>query len=282
MLTLSLLSASLSLSPGITHDGHGTAHAAHAPPPASHGDARQDTAAEEQPLFLYDPADGQGRARMLASAEAYDPSIVLHDGVEWRAWLEFVPGAGDLLKVVRLKPDGSQETITHSPANGSQRARPTLTACGDGALWLTFESRSADHGDWDVVARRLLEGDGGPRPLLLRTPHSNEVQHSAAGAPDGSLWIAAQQTGTGPSEIVVCRVADTDEVELAWQAGPGWETISTSPRGDWQPDLSVAPGGDVWVVWDTCDGADFHVVARRFDGIEWGALTAVADRKSVV
>ncbi|HJP00481.1 MAG TPA: hypothetical protein QF764_01770 [Planctomycetota bacterium] len=276
MLTLSLLSAILSLSPGITHDGHGTPHAAHAPPAPSHGDARQGTAAEEEPLFLYDSADGQARAGMLASPEAYDPSIVLHEGVEWRAWLEFVPDAGDLLKVVRMKPDGSEETVTHSPADGSQRARPTLTTCPDGTLWLTFESRTANHGDWDVVARRLLEGDGGPRPLFLRTPRSNEVHHAAAGAADGSLWIAAQQSGTGPSEVVICRVADTDEVEATWRAGPDWETISASPRGDWQPDLSVAPGGDVWVVWDTCDGADFHVVARRFDGNEWDALTAVA------
>lgn len=272
MLFLSLCSAFVGFLAGAHHEGgaanlHDGARA--------HGADPQDETPEDA-LFLYDPAAHRAQAEMSASPEAYDPSLVLHAGAQWRAWLEFVPGAGDLLKVVRRGPDGAERTVAHLPADGSQRARPTLTACPGGTLWLTYESRDERHADWDIVARRLPEGDGGPRPLLLRTPGSHEVSHAAAGAPDGSLWVTAQRNGSRAPQVVVCRLADTDEVEAAWKDGPRWETLSSSSRGSWQPDLSVAPGGAVWAVWDAYDGQAFHVVARRFDGSVWCAPTAVA------
>jgi hypothetical protein len=247
----------------VAHDGD------HPAPQAREQDA-------QEALFLYDPVASPTRAELSASPEAYEPSVLLHEGAEWRAWLEFVPGAGDLLKVARIDEHGAVETITHSPADGSQRARPTLSAAPGGAPWLTFETRTERTGDWDVVARRLLEGDGGPRPLALRTPGSHEVLHATAATGDGGLWVAAQRNGATSPEIVVCRLEDSDAVELAWREAPRWRTISTSPRGDWHPDLSAAPDGTVRAVWDTYDGAAFHVVTRRFDGSAWGPVTAVA------
>ena len=158
-------------------------------------------------------------------------------------------------------PDGEVREITR----GRRMARPTLTPGPDGSVWLTWEQLGPD-GDWDVGAWRMVPPAGGPR--VLRTPDSSESHHVAAPVADG-LLIVAQRSRGGPFDVSATYVAPSTRWSTAW------ERVSQSPRGDYHPDVAVAPDGSVCVVWDSHDGVAFQVQARWWREGSWQPVVGI-------
>ncbi len=214
--------------------------------------------------FEYDKAEVAIASEPVGGEEAYDGSVLSHEGDLWFAWLEFEPGFGDRLLVGRRGRDERVEVAT------GRIARPTLTADTDGNLWLTYEAREEGSEHWNVFAR-LRRDDGSfddPRPV--GRPGGNNIRHDVAADPHGSIWVVYQGAPGGQFEIF-SRVLSADPARKTVPV-----LVSRSPLGDWHPSVDVAPNGWVYIVWDSFDGESFNVLGRRHEGDYWSRLVELA------
>lgn len=106
--------------------------------------------------FSYDPAETVVDARMLKNPERYSPALATVNGELWLAYLQFVPGEGDHIRLGRLRWGRLMKNrqLTDSPG---YYARPTLANSPDGALWLTYEVQRDGSAKWQVHAPRRWE-----------------------------------------------------------------------------------------------------------------------------
>ena len=227
----------------------------------AHGQARN---------FLYDAADQTLTSTMLQGQECYDPDVAADDGQLWITWLRFVPGEGDQIWIGHRQ--GNDWAVREQVAvKAAKLARPTLTFDAQGQLWLSYEAFESDDQTWDVfIRRRIDEAEFGP-PHRVSPGEGVDIDHRVAADPTGGLWIVWQTDIGGQFDVTARRVDLTNGL---FMTDP--DVISQSPRGDWRPDVSVAPDGGVCVVWDAYDGESFNVLARWTKQRRWQPSSTVA------
>jgi hypothetical protein len=141
---------------------------------------------------------------------------------------------------------------------------PTLTADSAGGYWLSVELQQGTV--WTVAAIRL-NAKAEPRALPGSAPAGTDIlipgvkgvvrigrgiNHRAAAAPDGGIWIVWQSVQGSQFDISAARLTD---------GGVSDGNVISKDRGSagvnrWQPDLAVTPKGDVHVAWDACESRD--------------------------
>ena len=220
--------------------------------------------------FLYDAADQTLTPTMLQGQECYDPDVAADGDRLWITWLEFVPGDGDRLWVGCRQGDdwAVKEPVA---VEAKKIARPTLTFDAQGRLWLSYEAFESDDRPWDVFIRqRIGDGDYG-QPHRISPGDGVDIDHRVAADPGDGLWIVWQTDSDGQFDVMA-RGAVAGHGLIMTEP----EVISESVRGDWRPDVTVTPDGEVCVAWDSYDGRSFNVLARwRTEG-QWQPITAVA------
>jgi len=217
--------------------------------------------------FEFDSAESMLPARMLNGELRYDADLARARGELWITWLEFVPEAGDEVWVAR-QSDGRWVEPRKVTAKPGRYAHPTLTADRDGRLWLTFEVKAAD--GWRMLATGQGEDGAFSSFQPVGTMRGFSINHRAAPAPTGGLWIVWQGTTDGRFRIHAAHVQIGQE--------PLFAVIADQPAiGCWSPDVVATSTGDVVVSWDAFDGTSFNVYARRLsaDG-HWGDPLTVA------
>ncbi len=232
--------------------------------------ASRSEAHEQAEKFLYDAADRVLASTMLQGQECYDADVAAHGDQLWMTWLEFVPGEGDKLWIGRRQ--GDDWAVKEQVAlDAAKLARPTLTFDAEGQLWLSYEAFESDDQTWDVFIRqRTEEARFGPA-LGVSPGEGVDIDHRVTADPTGGLWIVWQTDSGGQFDVIARHVAVEGGPQLA---DP--EVISESARGDWRPDVTVTPEGDVCAVWDSYDGESFDVLARWRAAGQWQPITAVA------
>lgn len=222
----------------------------------------------ETARFEFDPADTTVPARMLDGELRYDADLARgRDGL-WMTWLEFVPDEGDEVWIAR-EANGQWVDRTRVSAKPGRYAHPTLTADSEERLWLTFEVEGA--GGWRMLAGRQEEGGKFGSFQSVGTVNGFSINHRAAPARNGGLWVVWQGTTDGRFRIYAARVH------------PGSEPLinimgDSESGGCWSPDVVATQQGGVVVAWDGFDGESFNVYARRLsaDG-HWGDPITVAE-----
>jgi len=234
--------------------GQATAHQRH------HGGGT----AARAPDFQFDAADATVPATRLDNPLLYDGDVVSYMGELWLAYLEFVPGKGDR---IRVKRHGGAEVGVDLPAidRYGEYAAPTLTVDGTGRLWLSYEARHADR--WDVYLVRIAGGKRATAPRRVSCGDGASIHHRTAATADG-LWIVWQEDRHGQFDIVARRMVD--------DALQGTHVVSDNPRGDWHPSIAVDRRGQVHVAWDSYVDGAFGVYLRACRDGRWGDKMAVA------
>lgn len=220
--------------------------------------------------FLYDAPDQTLAPTMIEGQECYDPDVAAHGNQLWITWLRFVPGQGDQLWIgCRRGKDWAVREQVHLKA--AKLARPTITFDARGQLWLSYEAFESDDQTWDVfIRRRIGDGDYGQSHRVSPGP-GVDIDHRVAADPTGGLWIVWQTDAGGQFDVMARRLDQTDGLSSTQP-----DVISQSPRGDWRPDVSVTPDGEVCVVWDAYDGRSFNVLARWMKQGRWQPVSTVA------
>ena len=217
-------------------------------------------------------ADAPGKrvtGRAVGGPDAYDADLHIDGHGTVAAGLRFVPGRGDLLRVVRVEADGTEvELLSEGPG---AYANPRLTRDAGGTLWLTYELRPAGAQHWNVAARmRRTDGSFGA-PILLGAAGANHVNHDVAASPAGWVWVAWQADNGGQWDVYTRIIPSNPDARTSAVR------VSESPRGDWHPSIAFGPDGWARVVWDSFDGQSFNVLGRRHEGDAWGPTFALAD-----
>lgn len=230
---------------------------------------------EDQASFQYDGAARQMSATLLEDDSFYEPDVERYDGGRWVTWLEFIPDEGDRLWVGQRSDNSWIDRQPLGDTPGTYVA-PTVTRDPTGQLWLTYETKN-DDGTWDLYVRRHLDGTRFSPPTRLNAGPGNDINHAAAPAPGGGLWVAWQGDRGGQFDILLRRVRLQDDGITSG----GQRTVSDSPRGDWEPAVAVTSDGDVRVAWDAYDGESFDVYTRRYPVDERARpITVVAHGRS--
>jgi hypothetical protein len=142
--------------------------------------------------FYYDEADRKLEPGFLDGSERYQPDVqATEDGAVWLAWLEFVPGEGDVIRLGRRAPNGEGWAEKRKlVAEPGRYARPTLTEGGDGTLWLSYEAHDPDQEVWRIhLRRRIASGGSGEtislsgRGAITSTTVSRRVPMAGSGSP---------------------------------------------------------------------------------------------------
>jgi len=168
-----------------------------------------------------------------------------------------------------------QEYVPTAPYNaeGSIPWEP-ITADSSGGVWVGWTS-------WEytvMACNRYQDGVwGGVEKLLDAEP--NEYYKLLALSTDalGKVWAGWGKTEYYEPYNSYCEVACND--------GTGWsEPMYIGESEGWDVSwLTIAPDteGGMWVVWDVRRDGVFRVLARYWDGAEWGATDTVAENRFV-
>ena len=207
--------------------------------------------------YSYDEPDRSIASTSLGGEEAYDGDVLVLEEETLATYLRFVPGQGDVLSV---KLGAEVEHITSE----RRYANPKLTSTVDGAVWLTYEAREESSLNWNVYARKIVDGTVS-EAIAIGDPDNNNINHDAASPPRGGLWCVWQAEDGGQFDVLSRMVPEGD-------ARTGSVTLSSSPYGDWQPRIAFTPNGWAWIVWDSFDGVSFNVCGRRHEGDYWSKV----------
>ncbi|MDQ3324854.1 MAG: DUF3604 domain-containing protein [Actinomycetota bacterium] len=241
-----------------------------------------DEGAGRIPEFLADVDEALARApglpghRRLGCADvagggaATRPSVATHtDGQVVYAWLEWEPGVGDRVRVLRTHTDsngaGEVETVVDDPADCF---RPTAIIDASGRPWVLYGR--ADGGAVSVWCRHH-SGDG----------WSDEERVSDTAHPSFNQEVVAHDDGT----VEVCwqgRVGERFAVySRRWFGGRvsgSWEdTRQVSPEAGsadgengpsvatnvWDPAVTALPGGGTAYAWTEYRAGSYQVVVRQ-------------------
>jgi hypothetical protein len=208
-----------------------------------------DVSKNAEPHFVYDTPDTSIPATTLEQELFYEPGILWKGDDLWLAWLEFLPGKGDVIWIGCKKGQTwkHKEQITEAGAF----AKPTLTADLTGKIWLTYEA--GPEGNWGIfICEHKGEGKFGT-PQKLSPGDGSNINHTVAANPKGGLWIVWQSDRDGQFDIVAAQFngKTSDVIQL-----------SENPLGDWQPSAAVNRDGDLFAAWDSYDGKSYNVMLR--------------------
>ena len=231
----------------------------------------------DDPDFRYDTANRVLPATRLGTPNARDACLI-GEGGGWMTWLEYTP-AGDLAGATPLQIDRImlQRNLMTKPevfaSQAGRMARPSLAwDSTDQLLYISRESETGPQRRWVVVLGWRDKDGHMQRNLIVARGNGSCINHAIAADPAGGVWVVWQEGRDGQYDIALrhARVKDSRP-----KLGPV-QWVGESPRGDWAPDLAVAPDGSVYVVWDAYDGESQNVYLRRLRDGQWSDVVTVA------
>ena len=170
--------------------------------------------------FAYDPEVSTRTATRLGGAESYDPTILVRDDHVLTLWLEYRPGRGDLLRVVR-RQDGevvSQGILSaggcllplNCPPPGASLSwlveDQTADGSNAGVIMYTVDETPANNNWWDLTRTDPNVGSGS---LLVHTMGSYPTV------------FVTQANGIPPNTIVTTDYAEDVGILFHGVFGPG-------------------------------------------------------------
>jgi Protein of unknown function (DUF3604) len=196
---------------------------------------------------------------IAASTRAGRPSIAVGpDGTRLSAWLEWVPGQGDIVRA----QVGAGEPLTVS-VGVHDVFRPTALVSSAGTGWV-FYGTSID-GEVQVRAVSLAltpqggpAGPGGPgAPTVVSTTAAPSFNQEAVAHADGRVEVC-WQGGDGASFGIWTR----HHRDGAWGAA---ERVSDPGAGTnvWDPSLAAFADGGCAYAWSEYTGGAYRVMVRR-------------------
>src|SRR5205823_6066173 len=123
-------------------------------------------------------------------------------------------------------------------------------------------------GNWDLYARRLVNGQLGPR-LRLTTDPGPDLNPAVARDRQGGLWLAWQGFRGDQADIFLTSLGTAGRPRVRLR-------VSASERNDWAPQVACAGDGSVYVAWDTYDRGSYDVMLRRLADGKLGEPVPVA------
>ncbi len=216
------------------------------------------------PDFSYDTADSKISSQVWDNPLLYDADLLAQDDQHWYAWLELLPGEGDVLWLGCKQGAEwiNQQKLKLPPA---EYAAPTLTRDGQGRTWLTYEARVGDQ--WDLFSVVVEDCQAVGSPQKVSDAPGSDILHKTCATSDG-LWIVWQSDNGGHFDIFA-RQLKQDE----WQP---IQQVSENPHGDWHPAVAVTTNNRVCVAWDAYDGNSYNVVMRCLEKGQWNASQRLA------
>ncbi len=217
------------------------------------------------PFFFYDHPDETIHAAVLDNPLFYDAGVAPTREGLWMAWMELVPGKGDLLWMGLRGTNGwVKKTLVQSTPGDF--ANPTPIVDTKGRVWLSYEAGNKN-GRWDILLQQWNADDTLSPPQKVNTGDGVAINHQVAPDPVGGLWFVWQDDNKGQFDILSRRISGAYVSQIF--------SVSTSPQNDWEPSLTVGRNGNMNIVWDGYDGTNYQIFGRGFDGVKWSDVARI-------
>ena len=203
--------------------------------------------------------DGHGRAStttVTGSVNAARPSIAVHERIRLVAWVEWLPGQGDVVRAVL--ETGNERVPSAEVVSGAVTDvfRPTALITADGVPWIFYGRRSA--GGVSVWGTRWSATDGWGEPEPVSDTEHPSFNQEAVAHRDGSVELCWQG-----------RQGDRFAIFSRRHAAGGWEpteTVSVGVEANvWDPTLAAFDDGATAYGWSEYVAGSYRVVVRRRD-----------------
>jgi hypothetical protein len=156
--------------------------------------------------------------------------------------------------------------------NGGYAYDPSLAAAPDGTLYVAWSDDSA--GDSEIYVLRWNGnsweevGVGSASEGGISNNNGSSGQPSLAVAPDGIPYVAWCDDSAGDSEIYMRRWTGNSWEEIGiGSASEGG--ISNNASTSYQPSLTVAPDGTLYVAWSDGIAEDSEIYVQHWNGNNW-------------
>jgi len=156
------------------------------------------------------------------------------------------------------------------PASPEQD-HPSLTAGGDGSLWMAYQSYNVSRHEDRILLKRHQDGRWG-EALDVAGP-GNYYQPQAAVDGRGRVWVVwAELVGPG----------DAEDWELFARAYSGnrWSDkirVTQSPGGDFNHRLAASPEGVLHLVWQGNRSGNWDIFLSRLNDTRWSPPQAITN-----
>ena len=200
--------------------------------------------------------DGHERAGTEAvpgSVNAARPSIAAHDGTRLVAWVEWLPGRGDVVRAA-FEIDGDRTAVETVSDEVSDLFRPTAVITTEGVPWV-FYGRRCDDGV-SVWGTRWSATGGWSAPEPVSDTEHPSFNQEAVTHSDGSVEVCWQ--GRQGDRFAIFARRHTDG---SW--GPT-DTVSVGVEANvWDPTLAAFDDGGSAYAWSEYVDGSYRVVVRR-------------------
>jgi hypothetical protein len=155
--------------------------------------------------------------------------------------------------------------------NGSDSRYPSIAVAPDGTPYVTWHDNS--DGDYEVYVRRWTEsswaeiGAGSASGGGISDNDGNSQLPWVSIAPDGTLYVAWDDDGSGDREIYVRRWMESCWAEMSGSASGGG--VSDNDGVSRFPRIAIASGGTIYITWQDDSDGDNEVYVRRWTGSSW-------------
>ena len=203
-------------------------------------------------------ADGHQRAgttTVSGSVNAARPGVAASpDGTTLVAWVEWLPGRGDVVRAALRRADAEQRDPDTVSGEVTDVFRPTPVITADGVPWVLYGRRVA--GGVSVWGTRWSTASGWGEPEPVSDTEHPSFNQEAVAHRDGSLEVCWQGREGSRFSIFSRRYADG-----AW--GPT-EPVSVGVEANvWDPTLAAFDDGGTAYGWSEYVEGSYRVVVRR-------------------
>ena len=200
--------------------------------------------------------DGHERAGTTAvegSVNAARPSIAAHDGTRLVAWVEWLPGRGDVVRAA-FETGGDRTEVETVSGEVTDVFRPTALITAEGVPWVFYGRRSAD--GVSVWGSRWSDREGWSAAEPVSDTGHPSFNQEAVTHSDGSIEICWQGRQDDRFAIFARRHADG-----TW--GPT-DTVSVGVEANvWDPSVTAFDDGGSAYAWSEYVDGSYRVVVRR-------------------
>lgn len=191
--------------------------------------------------------------------QATRPSMAVYGDKQLVAYVKWIPGRGDVLRV-RLSGTDDALGPWADPDQATDIHRPTAIFDGSGTPWVLWSGTSViapkEGNNLGVWASRHHQGSWSTPELISTTP-SPSFNQEAVALSDGGLEVVWQ----GATDQRFAIFSRRFHPRHGWQ-----ETQLVSPGDDanvWDPVLAVSPDDSTGYAWSRYESGSYQIVVRR-------------------
>ena len=189
------------------------------------------------------------------SSQAARPSIATSDGARLTAWVEWVPGQGDVVQALFETPGGETGPPVVVSGEVADVFRPTASITTSGVPWVFYgKSTAGKVGVWATS----LDGEGWSEALLVSTSEHPSFNQEVVAHDDGSLdlcWQGRQDERFG--------IYSRTHSDGAW--GPTTMVSVGVEANVWDPSVATFADGSAAFAWSEYRDGAYRIVVRRRD-----------------